>query len=62
MLVVMDALLVGRNGQVHNNPEKVREFSGKYGEEDQEERKAYNQEYNRREVECGCKVTKCNWL
>ena len=28
-------------------------------------KKAYNQEYKRREVECescGCKVKKCNWL
>ena len=46
-------------------PRKVRELSAKYGEEHKEETKAYNQEYNRREVECkscGCKVKKCNWL
>ena len=35
------------------------------GEEHEEEKNAYNQEYNQREVECescGCKVKKCNWL
>ena len=34
------------------NPERVREFSRKYGEEHKEDEKAYNQQYNRREVEC----------
>ena len=32
---------------------------------DTQEKKAHNQEYNGREVECkscGCKVKKCNWL
>ena len=33
-----------------NNPEKVRELSWKYGEERKEEKKAYNQDYNWREV------------
>ena len=58
MLLVLDTLLI-------DNPEGVRELSRKYGEEHKEEKKAYNQEYNRREVECescGCKVRKCNWL
>ena len=34
------------------NPERVREFSRKYGEEHKEDEKAYNQQYTRREVEC----------
>ena len=48
-----------------NNPDKVRELSRNYGEEHKEEKKAYNQECNRREAgckSCGCKVKKCNWL
>ena len=46
-----------------NTLQKVREVSRKYGEEHEEEKKAYNQEYNQREVECercGCKIQKCN--
>ena len=34
-------------------------------EEHKETRKAYNQQYNQREVHCevcGCRVKKCNWL
>ena len=40
-------------------------WSRKYGEKHEEEKKAYNQKYNQREVECEvcrCKVRKCNWL
>ena len=53
MLPVMYALLIGKN------------LSRKYGEAHKEEKKAYNQEYNRREVECEsceCRVKKCKWL
>ena len=50
-----------------NNPEKVRELSRKYGEEHKEEKKAYNQACNQREIKyevcvCVCKAKKCNWL
>ena len=41
-----NGLLIGKNW-----PEQVRELSRKYGEEHTEEKKAYDQEYNRREVE-----------
>ena len=46
-----NGLLIGKNW-----PEQVRELSRKYGEEHTEETKAYNQGYNRTEVEhesCG---------
>ena len=42
--------LARRKKWADNNPEKVRELSRKYGEEHKEEKKAYNQEFNRREV------------
>ena len=50
-----------------NNPEKNRELSRKYGENIRRKKKAYNQEYNQREVECeACrcrvKTCNCNWL
>ena len=57
--------LAHRKKWADNNPEKVRELSRKYGEEQKEEKKVYNQEYNQREVECeacSCRVKKCNWL
>ena len=47
-----------------NNPDKVRELSRKY-EEHKEEKKAYNQDCNRREAgceSCGCKFKRCNCL
>ena len=50
-----------KNGQAI----QTKSGSRKYGEEHKEEKKAYNQEWNRREAgckSCGCKVKKCNWL
>jgi len=42
--------LAHRKTCADNNPEKVRELSRKYGEEHKEEKKAYNQECNQREI------------
>ena len=56
--------LAPRKKWAGNNPEKNRELSQRYGEEHKEEKKVYNQEYNRREVDCevcGCRMKKCNW-
>ena len=55
--------LAHRKAWSKNNPEKNRHLSRKYGENIRRKKKAYNQEYNQREVECEvcrCRVKKCN--
>ena len=63
-MLLVNGCLAHRKKWANNSPEKVSELSRRYGEEHKEE-KVYNQEYNRREIECemcGCRVKKCSWL
>ena len=53
-----------RESWAGKNPEKVRDMNRNYWAEHREEKKAYNKEYSKLEIEsemCECKVRKCNW-
>ena len=53
-----------RESWAGKNPEKVRVMNKNYWAEHREEKKAYNEEYSQREIECEvceCRVRKSNW-
>ena len=53
-----------REGGIEQNPEKVKERSKTYKEQNSEQVKAYRNEYNKIEIDCEvckCKVKTCRW-
>ena len=53
-----------RESWAKKNEEKVRVMNKNCWDEHREEKREYNKEYSRREIECEvceCKVRKCNW-
>ena len=53
-----------RESWAKKNEEKVRDMNKNYWDEHREEKKAYNKDYSKLEIECEvceCKVRKCNW-
>ena len=53
-----------RESWAKKNEEKVRDMNRNYWVLHKEEKKAYNKEYNKLEIECEvceCRVRKCNW-
>ena len=60
----MQYLLGVRESWAKKNEEKVRDMNRNYWVLHKEEKKAYNKEYSKLEIECEvceCKVRKCNW-